>query len=96
MQWMAWIGEPWANSVTTSVTVSVGVRRQKGRTSALGEGLTTLSTDKAMLFVGMHADVTCARLPSVRIVPIRTECLCGVHDGSPLKRITCSVVEDAL
>src|SRR5687768_10086757 len=68
----------------------------KGRTSALGEGLAALSTDKATRFVGMHADVACARLPSGMTVHIRTVFLCEVHDRSPLDRIACSVVEDAL
>jgi hypothetical protein len=52
--------------------------------------------DEATLFLGMHADVAFTRQPSGRTIPIRTECLCGVHDGSPLDWIEGSVVEDAL
>jgi hypothetical protein len=76
--------------------LSRGAQAVKGRTSALGEGLAALPTDEASLVVGMHADVACAQLPSDRTIHIRTECLCENHDGSPLDRIACSVVEDVL
>jgi len=77
-------------------SLSRGAQAVKGRTAALGEGLATLPAEETTLFLGMHADVAFTRLPSGRTVHIRTECLCGVHDGSPLDRIACSVIEDAL
>jgi hypothetical protein len=73
-----------------------GTQAVKRRTSALGKGLATLLADEATLYAGMHADVAVARLPFGRTGHIRTECLCGVHDGSPLGWIERSVVEDVL